>query len=462
MPDAPTRHDIELLVDEAHLDLIVTQWPLPRAAVVHALDRLPADLPPSQERARDRVRRAIGVENASQATVRLLSRGDALAGYGDDSTRGSSIAARSDTVGNDYVAGRIGVRADAISGLQEQGRLRLEDSALVTEAFGIELQAFSRRNWWGPGWQSSLTLSNNAPAFNGFGLQRASGSRSESPWLSWLGPWNYDMFIGRTEDGPGFSKPYFFGQRLTFKPFSLLEIGLTRTAQWGGQGREQTFRSFLHMLTGKDANADTSAQLANDPANEEAGFDFRLRCPSGLRCATYLQLTGEDQAGVMPSKFLGLYGVEWWSADGDQRYFLEYAETGCRSPIGRPFVEGCAYRNTAYPQGYTNDGRWIGSSAGPDSRIVTLGWSDVALGASVRLSAGKVGSRIGTFSPEPLDPTTSGRLISVAARKSISWGGTTLTPELDWFHVAAPDGGTHQLRIGATVTIALDDVLLRR
>ena len=365
MPSAAVRSDIEWLVDEAGLDLIVTQWPLPRAAVVHALDKLPAHLDPALQFARERVETALAKDLGSQATLTLQGHADELVGFGDDSTPGTSLAVRSSTLQTDHVAIRAGIRFDSVSGLNEKPKLRFDDSALVTGALGIQLQAFSHRYWWGPGWQSSLTLGNNTPAFNGVGIQRASGSRSDSPWLAWLGPWNYDMFIAQTEDVSDPANPYFFGQRLTFRPFSNLEIGLTRTAQWGGRGRQQTFKSFLNMLTGKGVNADTTAQQADDPANEEAGFDFRLKCPLGLRCAAYTQLTGEDQAGVLPSRYLGLYGLESWSSDGNQRYYVEWAEVACSSPVGRPFLRYCAYRNYAYPQGYTNAGRWIGSSVGP-------------------------------------------------------------------------------------------------
>jgi hypothetical protein len=429
--------------------------------VVHALDRLPALLDPPLELARDRVRRALGEELASQGTLTLQGRDETLAGYGDDATRGSSVALRSTTLQTDLAALRLGLRVDSVSGLDAHAKLRFDDSALVAEALGVQAQAFSHRNWWGPGWQSSLILGNNAPAFNGVGLQRASGSRSESPWLSWLGPWNYDMFIAQTEDVSSPANPYLFGQRLTFKPLANLEIGITRTAQWGGRGREQSARSFVHMLTGLGVNADTAQQRASDPANEMAGFDFRLRCPTRVRCATYLQLIGEDQAGVLPSHYLGLYGVESWSADGSQRFFAEYAETGCRSPVGRPFLRDCAYRNYAYPQGYTDAGRWMGASVGPDSRLFTFGWADAVRGTSLRLDAGSVGSRIGTYTPLLIDPATSGRLFAVSAKQSFAWGPAVVTPEIDWVHVAAPQGGRTQARIGASLAMGLDDAYQR-
>ena len=51
-PSAAGRHAVELLVDEAGLDVPTTQWPLPRAAVVRALDALPAALAPPLAAAR--------------------------------------------------------------------------------------------------------------------------------------------------------------------------------------------------------------------------------------------------------------------------------------------------------------------------------------------------------------------------------------------------------------------------
>ena len=461
MPDAPVRHDIELLADEADLDLVVTQWPLPRAAILHAIDKLPATLTPSLAAARERIRQALREDESSRLTLTVQGRDDALSGFGDDATRGSSLALRSSTLQSDLAAVRVGARFDTISGLQAQPKLRFDDSALVTEALGVQLQAWTHRSWWSPGWQTSLVLSNNAPAMTGIGLQRASASRSDSPWLSWLGPWNYDMFIAQSEDVSQPDSPYFFAQRLTFKPFSNLELALTRTAQWGGKGREGGVHGFLHMLTGQGVNADTVPLEASDPANEMAGFDARLRCPAGLRCATYLQAIGEDQAGVLPSRYLALYGVEAWSGDRRHRYFAEYAQTGCRAPIFHTFLRDCAYRNYAYPQGYTDAGRWMGANVGPDSRVLTLGWVDAVGGTSVRLHGGSVGSRIATFTPDVIDPATTGRIWGLSARQPLSWGAATITPAFDYVHTAAVDGVKTEARIGATLSMGLDGVAAR-
>lgn len=83
------------------------------------------------------------------------------------------------------MAAQLGVRAERTAiGRGGAATLRLEGVAVATEVFGVQLQAWSRRSWWGPGWQSSLALSDNAPALSGVGVQRSSASTSESPWLA--------------------------------------------------------------------------------------------------------------------------------------------------------------------------------------------------------------------------------------------------------------------------------------
>ncbi len=455
-PDLSARHAIELLVDEVGLELTTSQWPLPRDAVERALDELPARLAPALDEARDRVRRELARSDASELSLTLRGSQETLAGFGDDATPGSSVGVRSATLKAPWLAAQLGARNDRAGGAQGGAKFRLDDTALVTEALGVQAQAWSHRSWWGPGWQSSLVLGSNAPALSGVGVQRASASRSDSPWLSWLGPWSAEMFLAQTEDVSDPANPYLMGQRLTVRPFSNLEIGLTRTAQWGGRGRSQTWKSFARMLAGTGVNADTPDAQPLDPANEMAGYDLRLRCPTGVRCAGYAQLIGEDRAGLWPSRFLGLYGIESWSADGRERWFAEYTETACRTPIGRSGLKNCAYRNYAYPQGYTDAGRWMGAGVGPDSKLLTFGWLDTGTDTAIRFNVGRVGSRVGQYSPAVEDPAYGGRLIGVSAQRSFNWGSATITPEFAWQHISAADGGRTYARIGAKLQMSLD------
>jgi len=449
-PSPAARHALELLADEASLDLPVTQWPLPRGAVARAIDALPQALPPSLESARARVQAELKSADGAELSASLRSRDEALTGFGDEGTPGSWLGVRTAAVNTSAVSAQFGLRLDqGTTPGKIDTKLRLDDSAFATEFFGQQLQAFAHRSWWGPGWQSSILLGNNAPPVYGLGLQRASAGRSESPWLSWLGPWTYDFFVAGNDDP---MNSYLVGTRITFRPWSNLEIALSRTAQWGGRGRPQSFDSFVRMLIGVGVNGNNASESANDPANELSGFDLRWRCSGGLRCAAYTQLIGEDTTHHVPARYLGLYGLETWSADGTQRWFGEYAETICGVVFSYNPVRPCAYRNHAYPQGYTTAGRWIGASFGADSRVLTLGWMNVESGTSLRVHGGRVGSRVGVFD-EPLDPQHSGRLVGLNARQSWTVGRATVGAELDWLQVDAQLGRQREARAGMNVRL---------
>jgi membrane-associated phospholipid phosphatase len=459
MPDAATRHAVELLADDAGLALPILQWPLPRDAVAHALDALPDDLPPALDDARRRVRASLRRQQATLLTATVREHADALTGFGDDSTPGSSVELRGGLMTGPHVQMQLGARVDPRPDPAAAGQvLRLDDSAAVAGAAEVQVEAWAHRPWWGPGWQTALAMSNNTPALDGIGLQRSSAAASSPWWLKWLGPWSAEAFLARADGPQTPANPFIVGTRFEFRPFPALQLGLERTAQWGGQGHSQSLHSFANMLLSRHTNADTAAEVHEDPANEMAGYDARLRCPAGLRCAIYGQAIGEDMAGSLPSRFLSLGGMELWSADGVHRVFFEAARTSVYRDWFGPPLTGYAYRNYAYPSGYTNDGRWLGASAGPDSRLFTLGWIDADANSSVRVTAGHVGSRIGTFSPTTFDPASSGRLLGISARRTFAWGPATWTPEIDWNRVDAEQGRWQRTRVGLEMSLDLDDL----
>jgi membrane-associated phospholipid phosphatase len=461
MPSITARHDIELLVDDGGLALTVTQWPLPREAVQRAIDALPVMLPDALEQARDRVRAELSAQRANRIGLTVRERKDALAGFGDDATPGSSLQLRSGEFDGPHLAMQVGGRLDPQRDSGQAGTsARLDDSAVAIDAFGIQAQAWAHRSWWGPGWQSALPLSNNAPALDGVGLQRASGLPSESPWLSWLGPWNMDFFVARTEGEPAGagSNPLITGLRLTARPLPLVEIGLTRMAQFGGTGHPETLGSFARAVAGSHANAQSVAAQRLDSGNGLAGVDLRLRCPFGVPCAVYAQVMGEDDRKHLPYKYLELVGTEVWTPDGSMRFYFEAQELGCRVTWRGPSIPDCAYRNYAYPGGYTSGTRWLGSGLGSDGRSLTLGWVDSAWDSSVRIDYGRVGSRIGEFGTVFDPESTIGPFWAVSARRSWHFGATSITPEFDWSRVQTQLGSRTTPRVGVELSTTIDDL----
>jgi membrane-associated phospholipid phosphatase len=460
-PSLSGRHAIEVLVDDGGLPLTVTQWPLPRDAVQKALDTLPADLPPALAAARAQVQAELRAQQSSRISLTVREHADALPGFGDDSTPGSSLQLRSGELDGPHLAMQVGGRLDPMADSGRSGlTARLDDSAVAVDAFGIQAQAWAHRSWWGPGWQSALPLSNNAPALDGIGFQRATVLPSESPWLSWLGPWNMDFFLARTEGqapGPG-SDALVSGWRLTARPFSHVEIGLTRMVQFGGDGHPETLGSFARAVVGAHANAPTVGAQSHDSGNGLAGIDVRIGCPDGLRCAAYTQIMGEDDRKHLPFKYLELLGSEVWSPDGTFRFYFEAAEIGCRQTWTGPTVAGCAYRNYAYPGGYTDANRWLGASIGADGKLLTLGWIDSEWNSAIRLDYGHVGSNIDTFGVSPGPQSVSSPLWALSARRTWQFGATSVTPEIDWTRIATPEGVRVTPRAGVEMSMTLDDL----
>jgi len=462
MPDWQARHQLERLVDEAGLQITTTHWPLPSSAVQNALDDLPNDLSPSLLESKQFISEDLRkLRRDGKVDAQFRNKAEAPVGFGENYTPGSSIRLSSAAAefGPDYlpIAARVGVRVEAspnslqtvFTGLGKEGRVqaKLDDTALVTQISGFNVQAFAHQNWWGPGWQSSLINGNNIPPWMGVGIQRSEVKPSESKWLSWMGPWTFEMFLAKAQDPVLVANQpdgyYFIGTRMTLKPWSWMEIGLTRDIQMGGAGRLSGIHDILNTVFTGGGEHSFQGSTQQDLSNGLAGYDVRLNCPKGVHCASYFQWMGEDSSGQshLPNSFMTLEGLEWWSTSGRHRLFIENMQTYTDSFPWNPVkYVGSGYRNWAYPQGFTNGGRWIGSSFGGDARILTIGWLDIEAARLLKVYTGETSTALGSY-----DPNTNatgnligphGSLVGFSAQQSFKWSTWTITPELAYTHLA--------------------------
>lgn len=477
-PSWAARHHLQWLADHADLALTSSHWPLPAAAVQEALERLSpraAQENPQVQVARDFVLKELQAARAQgRIQLHLRSESEALNGYGENYTPGTaahvSTAEGRRMVGDVSVAGRLGARLEAspnslqtqFSGMGTEGQyqLRPDGSSAVLAWGGWNVQAFSRQNWWGPGWQSSLVNGHNSPAWLGAGIQRGSAAPSDSAWLSWMGPWNLDVFVAKAQDPlvvPNQPSGFLFsGMRLTMKPQPWLELGLSRGLQTGGAGRPSGASNFVKSFFGQQVNQnpgdppDTSGQIA--------GYDVRARCPASWGgCAVYTQWMGEDAAGQipLPFKFMSLWGVEKTYDNGRYRVFAEWANSNAYSLPWDTKPSFPGYVNGVYNQGYTQGARWAGPAQGAGSRVLTLGWLDAERQRQFKLHSGTIDSSVGTYAPTLNAP--HGRMWGLSASQTVRWMGMTLTPELAYTHLAeGQDQGVNKrqnLRVGVTMAV---------
>jgi Capsule assembly protein Wzi len=477
-PTWQARHHLQWLADNAALLLPVSQWPLPAAAVQQALDEMTVPAVADAEAigaARGFVLKELqALRSRGRMQLHLRSESEGLAGYGENYTPGSSgqISTAEGRWSGDALsaAGRLGAKLEAnansmpanLPGAPHEGQyqMRLQGSEAVVGWNGWNVQAFSRQNWWGPGWQSSLINGHNNPAWQGVGIQRGSVKPSDSAWLSWMGPWSLDVFVAKAQDPivvqnqpSGF---LFSGARLTMKPQPWLELGLSRGMQVGGQGRPGGASNFVKAFLGQEVN-----QNPGDPPDSSgqiAGYDVRARCPvSWGTCAVYGQWMGEDAAGAvpLPFKFMSLWGAEKTFDHGRFRVFAEWANSNAYSLPWDTQPTFPGYVNGVYSQAYTQGARWAGPAQGSGSRVLTLGWMDAEQQRQFKLHSGTINTSLGVYAPTLNAPR--GRLWGLSASQTMHWMGMTLTPELAYTHLAeGEDQGANKrtnLRAGLLMAV---------
>ena len=458
-PTWQQRHQLQRLVDEAGLALPMTHWPMPVAVVEQALNQMPvagwAERHPEWLATRQNLLQDLKRYIEGLSRVQIRNRTEGAVGFDENYTPGHSAQVLSpegtgQTAGGLGFAYRLGVKLEQSAnslgrggstwGTDGQNQARLDGTSLVVSAGDWNVQAFSQKFWWGPGWQNSLILSHNAPAWNGVGLQRNSVAASASPWWRWAGPWHFEVFVAQAQDPwvvanqpRGHQMSAF---RLTLQPQPWLELGFARAMQFGGTGRAGGVGNFTRALFFQNSHTENTPDTRGDVANSLAGFDARVRCPKSWGgCAFYTQWMGEDTTAVygnkiqQPWRYTTLWGVEQtFGAEGRHRVFAEYANMYMDSSPLETYRRDPGGIGTHYPQGETNGARWMASSFGGGSEVSTLGWMDAQRERMVKLHWGRTLYSAGAYSPNLNAP--HGDLRGLSVRQSWQWQGYRISPEL--------------------------------
>jgi hypothetical protein len=189
-------------------------------------------------------------------------------------------------------------------------------------------------------------------------------------------------------------EPLFMAWRVEFMPFKDIELGLTRTAQFCGDGYVCDAQSFWDMMVGND-NPGFDATPESEPGNQMAGYDIRWNSPIGnWPYAIYSQYIGEDESAYTPAKYLSQLGLEVWKpfADGGvMQTFLEYTSTTCSAHSGSGPYYNCAYNQNRFDvEGYRYKGRVIGYTSDRDADNYSLGATYTTAGGEVWSATARV------------------------------------------------------------------------
>jgi len=414
--DLALRHDIQRLADQGVIKGTVTTWPLAWGPILYDLENADAtSLPPPAVDALARVKQRANWETR---TGELTF--NAKVGFADNATRIRSYQntprGRAEvSAGLSWIGERLSadLNVQYVDSAQDTDEVRIDDSMIGIAVGNWSIAASTMQRWWGPGWGGSLILSNNARPFPSLTIDRMFTDGFETRWLSWLGPWDLSVMFGQLEEERVVPNARFFGMRFNFRPIPSLEIGLSRAAQWCGDRRPCDADTFLDLLIGRD-NLSTSGVTSKEPGNQLAGVDFRWtprRFAQSI--GLYGQLIGEDEAGGLPSRYIGQLGLEWSGYLADRwsiQAFAEFSGTSAQFyESGRIF--NFAYNHGIYRTGYRFKGRPIGHGADNDAQIISAGLSlvdadDIQWRALLRfgdLNEGGGPDERNTLTPTPQD-----------------------------------------------------------
>ncbi|MDF1644204.1 MAG: capsule assembly Wzi family protein [Pseudomonadales bacterium] len=379
--DLRLRVELQRVTDAGLIQIPLTSWPIPWADIEYALnhqsdDMIQPELEKSLQSSLNYIRKElaknykIGGESALRNTTyeaSVANTSSLFNSFGHAVEQEAIVALGTEWNGEILSAG---IEIQYASNPIDERNWRFDGSYVAARLGNWNLAVGATERWWGPGWQSSLILSNNPRPVPAISFSRAVSHAPKSKWLHWIGPWHLISFIGQLEQDRFIPEAKLFGMRFSFKPFPNFEFGFSRTAQFGGVGRSQTLGDLGRVFIGKDENQ------AGGPGNQLGGFDARFSWmvfeTSG---ALYGQLIGEDEAGFLPSKYIFLAGLELSGVPINRSYlslFFEYSDT-LSGRIVNDERPNTAYGHSVYRSGYHYRSRPIGSSFDNDSRSITLG-----------------------------------------------------------------------------------------
>lgn len=372
--DRALRSDIEILAAHGLITGLVTTWPVPYGQLKGLADNERLQYEPEY------VRRA-----ATRVLASLRGRPavDGVAGVVDARVTNSPALVRDfGTLSRDQADVRVGadwngentalsVRVGGQTRFSGDQKVAALDGTAISSVWGnVRFYGGWIDQWYGPGWDSSLILSNNARPFPKIGLMRDNPTAFETPWLSWLGPWQVNFFVGLL-DGPRVATNTAMASlRVTLAPINGLEIALTRMTEFCGKGHPcNPVNAAFHFR-----NDSQSVNETNDEVSIEAKGTINA---GSWTISPYFQIMNEDTGPFVHAGASHLLGSSINAPIGDHgahwRVTAEYTDSVATfNAFGGTVVHGVSYNNGDYVDGFRYRGRTLGFSLDSDSRLASV------------------------------------------------------------------------------------------
>lgn len=376
--DMSLKSELDWLRSQGVVQISTSTWPLTANEINRALESANIRTPEQQQIVQS-IRYTLSKQpkslvNTTVSAYAQTDRKQLPQSFADDKLASFEASARAGISEQDW---EINLQANVKDDDIDDNDVSFDGSYVAGKYANQWLIAGQIPTWWGPGHDGSLIRGDASKPVIGVTMQRDTQAAPTSQYLSWIGPWQYQLFAGQLDDYKAVPDTKLIGMRLTASPTDWLEVGASRTFMWGGEGRPTSASSFWDALTGVRDNKPGS------PSNQLAGFDTRVNLAPLVNTpiSIYGQYIGEDEAGALPAKNMYLAGADFASSlntpnMGNLPYQL-YTEWTDTRTSGE--VRDISYTHSSYTDGYYQHGYPLGYALGGDTESIAVGgklWLD--------------------------------------------------------------------------------------
>ena len=255
-------------------------------------------------------------------------------------------------------------------------RGRLLDAYFSYTTYGNQFSFGKQSLWWGPGKGSTMLFSNNAEPLPMLRYDRV--KPFEIPGLvRLLGPIRIQLFVGRLSGQqytdprgkilgragvPYVNQPFIHGEKVAIKPTPNLELSVSRTTIFAGQGVPMTLHTVLRSYF---STSTSDGQI--DPGDRRVAFDAEYRIPKLRNWLTaYVDTFTDDKLFPVAYPKSSAWTPGIYLTHVPHLSHLDFRVEGLLTPR-RVFQPGFYYDNSHYLGGYTNNRQLMGSWIGRES-----------------------------------------------------------------------------------------------
>ena len=213
--DQNLRTDLNWLNQQGVIQVSTSTWPMSGDEIQRALSQAQVSNN-NQQRVIDSVMAHLNTNN-QLLKASLFAETDQKnipQAFGDQQKAQYQASVELNT-GNQNWDARLRINAEKDPQIDNDQDVNVEGSYLAGKLWNQWLIAGQIPTYWGPGHDGSLIRGDASRPVYGVTMQRAEQHAFANKWLSWIGPWQYQAFVGQLDDYDAVPDAKLIGLRVT-------------------------------------------------------------------------------------------------------------------------------------------------------------------------------------------------------------------------------------------------------